>query len=104
MTRQHEIELPWFADCPNHPAARELLKEVVAELSPGSGIHDIDATDTAVAEKLRFPGSPTIRIDGRDVQPGFEDPGDYTPRCRVFPTERGLERVPPRDWIEAALR
>lgn len=104
MTRQHQIEMLWFADCPNHPAARELLKEVVAELSPGSDIREIDATDPAVAERLRFPGSPTIRIDGHDVQPGFEDPGDYTPRCRLYWTDRGLARIPPRSWIEAALR
>jgi len=37
-----------------------------------------------VAEQLRFPGSPTIRVDGRDVQPGFEDPADYTSRCRLY--------------------
>ncbi|MDA8202258.1 MAG: hypothetical protein M0Z49_05800 [Chloroflexi bacterium] len=104
MTGRHDIELLWFADCPNHPAARKLLAEVVAELSPGSEIRDIEATDPAVAERLRFAGSPSIRIDGRDVQPGFEDPGDYTPRCRVYPTDRGLARIPLREWIEAALR
>ena len=49
------------------------------------------------------PGSPTIRIDGVDVPPGFSDPGDYTPRCRVYWTNAGLRGVPERSWIEAAL-
>jgi hypothetical protein len=101
---QHDIELLWFADCPNHPAARSLLQWVAAELAPKSEIRDIDATDPATAERVRFPGSPTIRVDGRDIQPDLEDPGDYTPRCRLYRTERGLERIPPRAWIEAALR
>jgi hypothetical protein len=104
VTERHEIELLWFNGCPNHPAARELLADVVAELAPDSGFRDIDVTDPDAADKLRFPGSPTIRIDGRDVQPGFEDPGDYTPRCRLYWTDDGPSRIPPRAWIEAALR
>jgi hypothetical protein len=103
MAGKHDIELRWFSDCTNHEAARALLREVVAELSPESAIRDIDATDPDVAEQLRFPGSPTIRVDGRDVQPGFEDPADYTPRCRLYWTELGLARIPSRDWIETAL-
>jgi hypothetical protein len=103
MAGRREIELLLFSDCPNHRAARVLLREVVAEVSPESVIHDIDATDHGVAERLRFLGSPTIRVDGRDVQPGFEDPADDTPRCRLYRTEQGLARIPPREWIEAAL-
>ena len=104
MTDRHDIELLWFADCPNHRTARGLLEEVVEELAPGSTIRDIDATDPAVAERTRFPGSPTIRVDGRDVQPEFIDPADYTPRCRVYWSGGRRVGVPPREWIEAALR
>jgi hypothetical protein len=99
----HDVELLWFADCPNHPAARALLREVVAALAPESTIREIDATDPRVAERVRFPGSPTIRVDGRDVQPGFQDPGDYTPRCRVYPHGGRLQRIPLREWIEASF-
>ena len=104
MAVRHDIELLWFADCPNHDPARELLREVVAELAPESVIRDIDATDPGAAERHRFPGSPTIRVDGVDVQPDFEDPTDFTPRCRLYPTDQGLSRIPLRAWIEAALR
>ncbi len=100
----HELELLWFSDCPNHAAARSLIHEVVVELAPGSNIHDIDATDQGVAARVRFPGSPTVRVDGRDVQPDFHDPGDYTPRCRVYWVDGRLTGLPPREWIEAALR
>ena len=58
------IELLWFAGCPNHEAAREMLASVVAELSPGATIQDIDASDPGVAAALRFPGSPTIGWTG----------------------------------------
>lgn len=97
------IELLWFDDCPNHESARALLKDVIANLAPGTPIVDIDATDASVAARVCFPGSPTIRVGGHDVQPGFVDSGDYTPRCRLYRTESGLRGVPDRAWIEAAL-
>ena len=81
-----------------------MLRELLAERAPGTEIDDIDATDPAVAERHRFPGSPTIRIDGRDVGPSFQDPGDYTPRCRLYQTSQGLKGLPERAWVESALR
>ena len=100
----HTVELLWFSDCPNHPAARALLEEVIADVAPGTPIRDVDATDPTTAASLRFPGSPTIRVDGRDVDPGYVDPGDYTPRCRLYRTTNGLRGLPERSWIEDALR
>lgn len=99
----HDVELLWFSDCANHPAARRMLQDVIDELAPGTPIREIDATDAAIAERLHFPGSPTIRVDGRDVDPSFIDPGDYTPRCRLYWTDAGLRGLPERRWIESAL-
>ncbi len=98
------VELLWFSDCPNHADARRMLAEVIGEVAPGTPIADIDASDPTVAAQLRFPGSPTIRVDGRDVEPGHADPGDYTPRCRLYRTASGLRGLPERGWIEDALR
>lgn len=100
----HEVELLWFADCANHPAARRMLEDVIAAIAPGTPIRDVDATDPATAERVRFPGSPTIRVDRRDVDPSYVDPGDYTPRCRLYRTDAGIRGVPERRWIEDALR
>jgi hypothetical protein len=98
------VEFLWFDGCPNHGPARELLAEAIDAVAPGTPIVDIDASDPEVATAHRFPGSPTIRVDGRDIDPRFTDPGDYTPRCRVFWTADGLRGLPAREWIEAALR
>jgi len=98
------IELLWFVDCPNHTAARQMLIELVPIHAPGAVIRIIDATDPTVAASHRFPGSPTIRVDGVDIEPGFVDPGDYSPRCRLYRTSQGLRGLPEPVWIEAALR
>lgn len=100
----HEVELLWFSNCANHAAARRMLEEVIAEVAPGTSIHDVDATDPVLAQRVRFPGSPTIRVDGRDVDPNYTDPGDYTPRCRLYRTDAGLRGLPERRWITDALQ
>ncbi len=99
-----KVQLLWFDGCPNYVSARALLAEVISDMAPGTPIEDIDASDPTVAAAHRFPGSPTIRIDGQDIDPGFRDPGDYTPACRVYWTPEGPRGVPPRAWIEDALR
>jgi hypothetical protein len=99
-----KIEFLWFGGCANHEQARALLHDVIANVAPGVPVEDIDAGDEIVAIATRFPGSPTIRINGRDIDPRYTDPGDYAPRCRVFWTADGLRGIPPREWIEDALR
>ena len=97
------IELLWFEGCPNHEVARALLRELLDERGLELPIEDLEVPDEATGDRVRFPGSPTIRIDGRDVEPGVEDCADCTPRCRIYHTPRGLRGVPEREWIEAAL-
>lgn len=99
----HDVQLLWFEGCASRPAARQMLEEVIAEVAQGTPIIDVDATDPTVAEQIQFPGSPTIRVDGRDVDPTYFDPGDYTPRCRLYQTNAGLRGLPEREWIVDAL-
>jgi len=94
----------WFDGCPNHVPARELLDEMIDGVAPGTPIIEIDASDPAVAATRRFPGPPTIRINGRDVDPRYEDISDYSLRYRMFWTDSGLSGTPARVWIRDALR
>ena len=98
-----KIEFLWFDDCPNHSDARRLLLDVMAARQVQQEVDDVDATGPDVAQRYKFPGSPTIRINGADIEPGFSDPGDYTPRCRLYATTAGLKGIPERRWIEDAI-
>lgn len=100
------IELLWFEGCPNHEAAEALLLDVLAAQGVAATVRRIEVPDEATGNRVRFPGSRTIRIDGRDVDAEF-DPAtciDCTPRCRVYATSSGLRGVPERSWIERAVR
>ena len=63
------IELMFWAGCPSHPEALELLREVLDErnIDEPIVIREVFTQEDAIA--LAFPGSPTIRVDGRDVDP-----------------------------------
>ena len=97
-----KIEMLWFEDCPNHHAASKLLREVLDEFGVKDPVDSVEVPDLQVGERVRFPGSPTIRINGVDVDPEYEDTGDYTPRCRIYHTSEGFTGVPERRWIVAA--
>jgi hypothetical protein len=56
------------------------------------------------ARRLRFLGSPTVRVDGRDVELGAEERGDYGLSCRLYRTGDGMTGAPPDGLILAALR
>lgn len=98
MTSPH-IELLWFQDCPNHEATEALLRERMAQ----AGMTAPEVADEETGMRLHFPGSPTVRIDGVDVEPGWEWSGDGTPRCRLYATSQGLRGIPDAEWIDVAL-
>ncbi len=98
-----KIELLWFDGCPHHEAARWLLRDVLRQRGVHDEIEFIEVPDLETGERTKFPGSPTIRIDGNDIEPGFADDGEYAPRCRVYATPRGLTGEPERRWIEEAV-
>jgi hypothetical protein len=84
-------------------ATRKTLRITAIERLAGDEDEEVDASDPEIAAARRFPGSPTIRVDGIDIKPGFADPGHYTPRCRLYWTAAGLRGVPDPAWIEEAL-
>ena len=57
----------------------------------------------AVAREERFLGSPTLRVDGVDVEPGARDRRDYGLKCRLYRTADGLLDAPPDEWVRDAL-
>lgn len=57
-----------------------------------------------VAEDEGFLGSPTLRIDGEDVDPGAAARNDFGMKCRLYRSAEGASGVPPEDWIAEAIQ
>lgn len=99
-----KIEYLYYADCPSHPEALELLRGVLSERGLESEIEVRQVTSHDEAQQLAFPGSPTIRIDGRDIDPAADSLRPAL-SCRIYRLPDGrVSPVPSRALIEAALR
>jgi hypothetical protein len=104
---QPKVELLFWEGCPSHPQALVQLREAMAGLGldPESvEVRHIDTDERAEAEG--FVGSPTIRIDGVDVQDPGDEPAALT--CRVYHRRDG--RISPlpdpadvRDALHTAM-
>ena len=98
-----KIEFLFWRECPSHPEARELLDEVLAARGLDAKVEEREVTTTEEAEELAFPGSPTIRVDGRDVDPAGST-GRPALNCRIYHLPDGrVSPVPTREQIEEAL-
>jgi hypothetical protein len=99
-----QVEILTFAGCPNVQEAVDLVTGVATELGTEVDIRLVDVPDAAAAERLRFLGSPTVRVDGRDVEPGADARREHVLACRVYPSGIGVGCCPDRRWVETALR
>jgi hypothetical protein len=97
------VEILYFQGCPNHEATLELVERVANELHIDLVIERVGVPDNEIATRLRFLGSPTVRIDGRDVEPGAEERTDFSLSCRVYRSDQGVAGQPDEAWIRAAM-
>jgi hypothetical protein len=101
--RTPSVELLWWEGCPSTDEALAMLREEMAALGldPESiGVREV-STD-ADARREQFVGSPTIRIDGRDVQPVPDEPIGLS--CRVYRLADGrISPLPDRQEVRQTL-
>ena len=92
------IEVLYVPGCPNHKSAIHSLKDVLRSATIEAPIQEIAVMDEGMARRLKFPGSPTIRIDGSDVESNHREP--YGLACRLYSNGAG---VPSREVLERAV-
>jgi hypothetical protein len=97
------IEVLYFDGCPNHERLLEHLPRLLEREGVTAPIALVHVQDDDQAQHERFLGSPTIRVNGRDIDPGAADRTDYGLKCRIYQTPVGLAGVPPDEWILDAL-
>ena len=72
------IEVLLSPGCIHAEEAVFLVKNTVAELRLEAEVHEIMVETEEKARELRFLGSPSIRLDGRDIEPGAMDRRDHS--------------------------
>jgi hypothetical protein len=97
------VELLWWRGCPSWEEALAELRDEMRALGmdPGSvKVREVQTDDDA--SRQGFVGSPTIRVDGRDVQDPGDEPSGLT--CRIYRLRNGgISPLPDRADVREAL-
>lgn len=92
------VEVLFVPGCPNYEPAVERVKKVLAGEALNSEVEGIVVATAEDARALRFPGSPTIRINGDDVEP--DEAGVAGLMCRFYANRTG---VPSEEVLRLAV-
>lgn len=95
------IQILYFEGCPNHLPTVARVKEVVARLGREVQIEEVEVTSPEDAASKRFLGSPTVLVNGVDIDPRARQRTDYGFSCRMYDGRSGL---PSEDLLMAALQ
>ncbi len=94
-----KIRVLYFEGCPNHPPVVAMAQRLVAEHGLSARVEEIEVGPDEV-EEYRFLGSPTVQVDGVDIEPAARERTDFAMSCRVYDTPDGC---PSESMLRAAL-
>jgi hypothetical protein len=102
LVTMKRVDVLFFAGCLNIERALAHAREA-AERVGDTDIRVVHVDDDDDALRLAFLGSPTVRVDGRDVDEASLDRTDFGMQCRLYTVGDRVEGAPPVEWIVAAL-
>ncbi|MCH7549053.1 MAG: hypothetical protein IH969_05905 [Candidatus Krumholzibacteriota bacterium] len=94
------IDVLYFEDCPHYELTVDLVQRTIDALGVSAVVRRIAVETIEAAERVRFLGSPSVLVDGVDIDPDAHDRSDYGLACRRY----GTSGVPPREMIAQAIR
>jgi hypothetical protein len=98
-----KIEVLYVAECPSHPAAVKLVRDILAAEGVAADIREVLVRDHGMASELGFAGSPTIRVNGRDIAGESEGSKNFALSCRLYSESREVG-LPLEEMIHRAVR
>ena len=99
------VEVLYFKGCPNHEPAVEQVRKALRSEGLPILVDEVEITDPAMAQRVGFLGSPSIRIDGIDVEPGAREIKTFGFGCRVCSDDEGRRSgLPAVGLIQQAVR
>jgi hypothetical protein len=96
------VEVLYFDGCPTYRAAEKTLRGILAQEDVEADVELVAVNTDEEAQRLRFPGSPTFRVDGEDLFP-VPERERYALGCRMYTTSEGLRGSPTAEMLREAL-
>jgi hypothetical protein len=101
--KQMQVRFLYSEDCPSHDEALQRLRNALDEENVPADIEIVRVNTFEEAARERYPGSPTIMIDGHDICPTSSS--HYAPACRAYVLEDGrISPLPSVLMIRKAIR
>jgi hypothetical protein len=97
-----KVEVLYFDGCPTYKTATKALQTVLAKEGVEAEVELVAVNNDDEAQRLRFPGSPTIRVDGEDLF-AVAEREEWRLGCRVYATPQGLRGSPTAEMLREAL-
>lgn len=98
-----KVRFLYFKGCPHAEPALNLLREVLKEKGIEEEIEIVEIKSKEDAERYHFLGSPTIQINGLDIEKERRNESSVM-GCRIYKTKDGYSGVPPKEMIEKAIK
>jgi len=99
-----KIELLYFDGCPSHEALLPTLRALLADEGIETEVELRRVESVEAAERERFLGSPTVRVNGDDIDPDAAARTDFGLKCRLYRSNEGTSGLPPERWVLSAIR
>ena len=97
------LEALYFRGCPGYASTLAAVRQVLSEEGLAIEVTPVEVLDEKTARSLSFPGSPTVRVNGQDLEP----PNPFTIyglSCRIYVEDGRPQGVPSQRLIRAAIR
>ncbi|MBI3770119.1 MAG: cation transporter [Deltaproteobacteria bacterium] len=95
-----KVQVFYFTGCPNREATTELVREVAREPRLSVDVEEVEVMSAEDAARLRFLGSPSVHVNGLDIEPSARNSEAYAFACRTY----NGQGAPPRELLVAALK
>jgi hypothetical protein len=99
MRANVHIQVFFFKGCPHGEPTIDLVRRVAITHGVLSTVETVEIRSADEAVRSRFLGSPTVRVNGLDVDPDARGRTDFAMVCRLY----GASRVPPAESVAAAI-
>jgi mercuric ion transport protein len=98
-----KVEVLYFKGCPNHVPTVQRVRETLHKMGLHGEIREIEVDSQHKAEATAFLGSPSVRINGVDIEPSARSAKGFGLTCRTYIEGATRTGMPSRELISAAI-
>jgi len=98
-----KVQILYFDGCPHYSPTVELVTQTLRAQGIDAGVERVAVTTPEQAQSIEFLGSPTVRINGLDVEPEARVQKSYGFGCRTYIDSNKRIGLPTRQMIQRAI-